>query len=68
MVQQSTIGALGRLCWYPRLLQEHSEGCAGTNVLHEHWGGWAGIEKYYRSTREAVLVQQSIIGALGRLF
>ena len=26
-----------------------------------------GTEKYYRSTQEAVLVQQSIIGALGRL-
>ena len=33
----------------------------------EHWGGCAGTEKYYRSAREALLVQQSIIGALGRL-
>ena len=33
----------------------------------EHWGGCAGTEKYYRNTQEAVLVQKSIIGALGRL-
>ena len=54
LVQKSIIGALGRLCWYRRVLKEHSGGCVG-------------IEEYYRSTREAVLVQQSNIGALGRL-
>ena len=32
----STIGALGRLCWYVR--KEHSGGCAGT-------------AEYYRNTR-----------------
>ena len=40
---------------FDRELLEHSRGCAGT-------------AKYYKSTREAVLVQQSIIGALGRLW
>ena len=30
-------------------------------------GVWAGTAEYYRSTREAVLVKKSIIGALGRL-
>ena len=73
LVQQSTIGVLGRLCWYRKVLTEHSGGCAGT-------------AEYYRSTREAVLVlhrnivallehlgecsglvQQSTIEALGRL-
>ena len=33
----------------------------------EHWGGCAGTEKYCRSTQEAVLVKQSIIGALDSL-
>ena len=33
----------------------------------EHWRDCAGTEKYYRSTREAVLVQRSIIGVLERL-
>ena len=37
-------GALGRLCWYSRVLQEHLGGCVGT-------------AEYYRSTGEAVLVQ-----------
>ena len=54
MVQQSNIGALGRPCWYSRLLQEHSGGCIGT-------------DECYRSTREVVLVQKSTIGELGRL-
>ena len=54
MVQQSTTGALGRICWYSRLLQEHT-------------GGSAGTDGYYRSTGEVVLVQKSTVGALGRL-
>ena len=28
-VQQSTIGALGRLCVYSRVLKEHPGGCVG---------------------------------------
>ena len=54
MVHQIATGAIGKLCWYNRILQEHFGSCIGT-------------EEYYRSTREAVLVQRSIIGALGRL-
>ena len=42
LVQQSTTGAIGRLCWYRRVLLEHSGGCAG-------------IEVCYSSNREAVL-------------
>ena len=45
MLAQKTItGALGRLCWYSRVLQER-------------WGGCVGTVEYYRSTGEAVLVQ-----------
>ena len=55
LVQKITLGALVRLCWYRRVLQEHCWGCAGT-------------AEYYRSTREAVLVLHSTIGALGRVF
>ena len=57
LVQQSTIGALGvggRLCVYTRVLLEHSGVCAGT-------------VEYLRNTRKALLVEQSNIGALGRL-
>ena len=54
MVQQSTTGALGGLCWYSRLLQEYM-------------GGSAGTDGYYRSTGEVVLVQKSTVGAHGRL-
>ena len=54
MVHQIATGAIGKLCWYSRILQEHSGSCIGT-------------EEHNRSTREAVLVQKSIIGALGRL-
>ena len=64
LVRTSTIGALGRLRLYRR-------------VLCEHWGGSAGTEVYYMSTREAVLIQQSTqeavleqqrpVGALGSL-
>ena len=32
-----------------------------------HSGGCTGTATYYRSTKEAVLVQQNNIGALGRL-
>ena len=52
LVQQSTIGLLGRLCGYTRVLKEHSGGCAGT-------------AEYHRNTRG--LLEQSNIGALGRL-
>ena len=55
MLAQKTItGALGRLCWYSRVLQER-------------WGGCVGTVEYYRSAGEAVLVQQSTLGALVRL-
>ena len=77
-VQQSTIGALGRLCWYSRVLQEHTRGSLGTEeyyrsyrevvlVLKEHLRGCAVKTEYHRSTGEAVLVQKSTIGALERL-
>ena len=52
LVQYSTIGVLGKLCWYRKVLMEHSGGCAGT-------------AEYYRSTGEAVPVQKSTIGTLG---
>ena len=42
LAQQNTVEALGRLCWYSRILYEHS-------------GGSAGTEEYYMCTREAVL-------------
>ena len=55
LVQQINIGALGRLCWYSRVLLEHPVVCVGR-------------AQYYRSTRrEAVLAQQSTIEALGSL-
>ena len=54
LVQKSTIGALVRLCWYSKVLQER-------------WGGCVGTVEYYRSAGEAVLVQYSTIGALVRL-
>ena len=54
LVQQNNIGALGRLCWYSRVLVEHTVCCVGR-------------AQCYRSTREAVLVRQSTIGALGSL-
>ena len=53
LVQKSTIGALGGLGWYSR-------------ILKDPYGGCAGIAEYYRSNGEAVLVQQNNIGALGR--
>ena len=40
LVQTSTIGLLGRLCGYTRVIKEHSGGCAGRG-------------EYYRNTREA---------------
>ena len=43
LVQQNTIEALGRLCWYSRVLHKHSGGCVGT-------------AEYYKITDEAVLV------------
>ena len=54
VVQQNNIGALGRLCWYSRVLLEHPVGCVGR-------------AQYYRSTREAVLEQQSTLATLWRL-
>ena len=53
LVQQSTIGALGWLCWCNRVLQKPLGSCAGT-------------AEYNWKSREAVLVQQSTIGLLGR--
>ena len=43
-----TVGALGRLGWYRRVLK-HSGGCAGT-------------AEYYRNTQETAVVQQSTPG------
>ena len=54
LIQQSTIGAIWRLCSYSRVLQVHSGGCGRT-------------AEYYRSTREALFVQKSTIEAVGRL-
>ena len=48
MVHQIATGAIGKLCWYSRILQEHSGSCIGT-------------EDYNRSTREAVLEHKSTI-------
>ena len=64
LVQQSTTGALGKLCWYTRIIKKHSVGCV---ILLEHPVGCFGRAQYYRNTREAVLVQQSTIGALRSL-
>ena len=85
LVQQSTTGALGRLCWYSRVLQKHWGGgvavlvqqntiealgklCGYSKILSEHSGGWAGTAKYYRNHREALLLEQSTIGGLRRLY
>ena len=54
LVPGSTIGALGGLCRYSRVLYEHPRGCACT-------------AEYYWSTREDVLVEHSTIRASGRL-
>ena len=54
LVQHSTIKALRWLSWY-------------SGVLKEIWGCCAGSEEYHGSSAEAVLVQQSTIGLLGRL-
>ena len=43
LVQQSTIGQRGRMCWY-------------SNVLYGHSGGCTGTIDYCRSIREAALV------------
>ena len=51
VVQKSTLGELGTLCWYNRALQKH-------------WGGCAGTAQYCKSALETVLVQQNIIGTL----
>ena len=64
LVQKSTTGAIGRLCWYYTLLERL---CCYSRVPLGHWGSCAGTEECYRSTREAVLVQQITIGALGRI-
>ena len=50
LVQKSTNGALGRMCWY-------------SEVLYEHWGGSADTEEYYRTTGKAMLVQQSTMSS-----
>ena len=54
LVQQNTVGALGWLCCYSR-------------ILHEPLGSCGGTAEQYRSSRENVLVQQSTIRAPGRL-
>ena len=51
MAHHNTTGALGRLCWYNK-------------VLYEYWLGCAGRVEYYMSTGETVLVQKSTTGAL----
>ena len=48
MVPKSTIEAQGSLGWYSRILKKPCGGCAST-------------AEYYRSTGEAVLVQQNTI-------
>ena len=53
-VRQSTIAALARLWRYIRVLKEHSGGCGGR-------------AKYYINNREALLLEQRTIGALGRM-
>ena len=54
LVQQNTVGAFGWLCCYSR-------------VLHEPLGSCGVTAEQYRSTREAVMVQQSTIRAPGSL-
>ena len=51
---RSNLVALQWLCSYSRVLQVHSGVCGCT-------------AEYYRNTREALLVQRSTIGAIGRL-
>ena len=53
-VYQSAIGTLWNLSWYCRILKEHSQGILSRT-------------EYYRSAREAVLVQHSTMRALRRL-
>ena len=48
MVHQIATGAIGKLCCYSRILQEHSGSCFST-------------EEYNRSTRKAVLEHKSTI-------
>ena len=81
LVQQSTIGALGWLCWCNRVLQKPLGSCAGTaeynwrsqeavlvqNMTLGHSRGCSVTAVYYRSTPEFVLVQKSTTGPLGRL-
>ena len=70
VVQKSTLGELGRLCWYNRALQEHWGGCAGTAEYYRNtrdaWGGGV-VPVQLRSTGDTLLVQKSTIGALRRL-
>ena len=53
LVQKSTIGALGSLGWYSRILKDPYGGCAGT-------------AKFYRSNGEAVLYTRIIKEQSGR--
>ena len=54
-----------RLCWYSRVLKEHSGGSAGTAQYNRstwesvlvHSGGDADTAEYYRISGKAVLVQ-----------
>ena len=54
VILQNNIIALGRLCWYSRVLLEHPVCCVGR-------------ARYDSSIRDALLVQPSILGALGSL-
>ena len=49
------------------ILHENWGGCIGTEEYHRTTGETAGRVEHYRSTEEAVLVQQTTIGGLGRL-
>ena len=68
LFQQSMIGAIKRLCWYSRVLYDHSGGCAVTAEYYMRTRlRCAGTEECYRSSLIG-LVQKSTIGALRRLY
>ena len=80
-MQQNTVGALGWLYYYSRVLHEPLGSCGDTaeqynstreavlvqQVLLEHPVCCVGRARYYSSTHDALLVQPSTIGALGSL-
>ena len=68
LVQQSTIGAIEKLCWYSRVLYDHTGGCAATAEYYRRTRlRCAGIEEYYRSSLEAVLIPRSTFVAMESL-